>query len=238
VSDRRYERQLAARSTRRRHDEPEIRGPRPDRVAAWAFLLGVFLILVAATTSNGESGGAGVTLPPGPNGPAAEAPSAEQQLGTRYLKLGAVGDDVRTLQRILRARGFGDVSVSGAFDAATDTAVRAFQSSGGLDVDGIVGPRTRPALVRLMSVRRATWYGPGLYGNRTACGGRLRRGTLGVAHKTLPCGTQVTFYHHGRFVTVAVIDRGPFRRGVSWDLTAATAQRIGLGQSSVLRSVH
>jgi peptidoglycan hydrolase-like protein with peptidoglycan-binding domain len=205
-------------------------------VAAWAFLLGIFLILVAATTSNGESGGAGVPQPPATDG--AGALGAEQQLGTRFLKLGAVGDDVRTLQRILRARGFGRVSASGMFDAATDDAVRAFQRAGGLQVDGIVGPQTRPALVRLMRVGRATWYGPGLYGNRTACGDRLRRGTLGVAHKTLPCGTQVTFYHGGRFVTVAVIDRGPFRRGVSWDLTAATAERIHLGQSSRLRSVH
>jgi Putative peptidoglycan binding domain/Lytic transglycolase len=230
VSDRRYERQLAARSARRPQQQPAARAPRPDRVAAWAFLLGIFLVLLAATTSNGQSGGAGVM-------PAPDRAAGAEQLGTRYLKLGATGDDVRTLQRILRARGFGRVPVSGVFDGATDTAVRAFQQAGGLEVDGIVGPRTRPALVRLMSVRRATWYGPGLYGNRTACGSRLRRGTLGVAHRTLPCGTEVTFYHHGRFVTVAVIDRGPFRRGVSWDLTAATAQKIGLGQSSRVRSL-
>ena len=97
-------------------------------------------------------------------------------------------------------------------------------------MDGVVGPQTRPALVALMRVRRATWYGPGLYGNRTACGGRLRPATLGVAHKTLPCGTPVTFYHRGRFVTVAVIDRGPFRNGVAWDLTAAAARQARHGQ--------
>lgn len=234
MSDRRYERQIAVRSVRARQEQRATRRPRPDRVAAWAFLLGVFLILVAATTSNGESGGAGVVPQPSAGDPA----GAEQQLGTRYLKLGAVGSDVRTLQRILRARGFGtSVSVSGVFDGATDSAVRAFQRAGGLEVDGIVGPRTRPALVRLMNVKRATWYGPGLYGNRTACGGRLRPGTLGVAHRTLPCGTEVTFYHHRRFVTVTVIDRGPFRRGVSWDLTAATAQRIGFEQSARVRSL-
>jgi hypothetical protein len=213
-------------------------GQRPDRVAAWAFALGIFLILVAAATSQGETGGAQAPVPPGIQGPADRlSPAAEQQLGTRYLKLGAVGEDVRTLQRILRARGFGRVAPTAVFDGATDAAVRAFQRAGGLDVDGVVGPRTRPALVRLMSVRRATWYGPGLYGNRTACGARLRPGTLGVAHKRLPCGTPVTFYHRGRFVTVAVIDRGPFRRGVEWDLTRAAAKRIGFGQTSKLRSV-
>src|SRR5262245_38422346 len=37
----------------------------------------------------------------------------------------------------------------------------------------------------------ATWYGPGLYGNGTACGQTLWPGTIGVAHRTLPCGTTV-----------------------------------------------
>ena len=89
-----------------------------------------------------------------------------------------------------------------------------------------------------MRYRRATWYGPGLYGNRTACGKRLRRGTLGVAHKSLPCGTPVTFYRGGRFVTVPVIDRGPFRHGVAWDLTAAAAHRLGMASTTRLRSIH
>jgi rare lipoprotein A len=85
---------------------------------------------------------------------------------------------------------------------------------------------------------RATWYGPGFYGKRTACGKRLGRQTLGVAHRTLPCGTRVTFYHGGRFMTVAVIDRGPFARGVEWDLTAAAAKRLGFRSTGALRSVH
>jgi len=74
----------------------------------------------------------------------------------------------------------------------------------------------------------ATWYGPGFYGRRTACGARLRRSTLGVANRTLPCGTQVTVFYAGRTVTVPVIDRGPFRKGARWDLTAATARAVGL----------
>jgi peptidoglycan lytic transglycosylase len=85
---------------------------------------------------------------------------------------------------------------------------------------------------------RATWFGPGFYGKRTACGKRLGRKTLGVAHRTLPCGTRVTFYHAGRFVTVAVIDRGPFQRGVAWDLTEAAAKRLGFRSTGALRSLH
>ena len=71
----------------------------------------------------------------------------------------------------------------------------------------------------------ATWYGPGFYGNRTACGKRLRRGTLGVAHRSLPCGTEVSLLHHGRTITVPVIDRGPYSEA-DWDLTEETADRL------------
>ena len=71
---------------------------------------------------------------------------------------------------------------------------------------------------------KATWYGPGLYGNRTACGQRMTRRLLGVAHKRLRCGTQVAVLYKGRRITVPVVDRGPFRRGTRWDLTAATAE--------------
>jgi hypothetical protein len=81
--------------------------------------------------------------------------------------------------------------------------------------------------VTVYPAARATWYGPGFYGRKTACGTRLRKDTLGVAHRRLPCGTPVTVFYKGRTVTVPVIDRGPFAHGARWDLTAATAQAIG-----------
>jgi peptidoglycan lytic transglycosylase len=65
----------------------------------------------------------------------------------------------------------------------------------------------------------ATWYGPGLYGHRTACGQVLRPQTIGVANRDLPCGTPVRFVYHGRQVVTTVIDRGPYSRGNDWDLT-------------------
>ena len=230
MSQRPFERRAPAR---RRSYNPVSRS-RPDRVALWAFGLGVFLILLAATTSNGASGGANLPTPP-----AAQAPQGvEVELGQRTLGAGSSGADVRTLQAILDARRYGPVEVNGTFDAATEAAVKRFQKEAGLAVDGVVGPRTRPRLVALMRNRMATWYGPGLYGNRTACGKRLRPRTLGVAHKSLPCGTRVTFYRAGRFVTVPVIDRGPFRRGVAWDLTAAAARKLGMAATGRLRSIH
>jgi hypothetical protein len=74
----------------------------------------------------------------------------------------------------------------------------------------------------------ATWYGPGLFGRPLACGGRLRRTTLGVANRRLRCGTEVALMYNGRTLTVPVIDRGPFSKGASWDLTQATVRALGV----------
>jgi hypothetical protein len=67
----------------------------------------------------------------------------------------------------------------------------------------------------------SSWYGPGLYGNGTACGQTLTKGLVGVAHKTLPCGTVVEFRNpaNGRVVSAQVVDRGPYVAGRTWDLT-------------------
>jgi rare lipoprotein A len=82
----------------------------------------------------------------------------------------------------------------------------------------------------------ASWYGPGFYGNRTACGRTLGRGTLGVAHKSLPCGTKVTFRYKGRTVTAPVIDRGPYAGNREYDLTAETKRRLGFGSTGTVWS--
>jgi rare lipoprotein A len=75
---------------------------------------------------------------------------------------------------------------------------------------------------------RATWFGPGFFGRRTACGQRLSRGLVGVAHRRLPCGTLVEIYHRGRTVTAPVVDRGPFGTGAHYDLTSAAARQVGM----------
>ena len=81
---------------------------------------------------------------------------------------------------------------------------------------------------RLNVYRRAlaSWYGPGLFGNPLGCGGRLGYGTVGVANKSLPCGTRVTIRHRGRVMRVRVIDRGPYVGAREFDLTAATARKL------------
>ena len=67
-----------------------------------------------------------------------------------------------------------------------------------------------------------SWYGPGFYGNNGACGlvpGGIQKDTVGVAHKTLPCGTRVAFRYQGKTVIARVIDRGPYVAGRQWDMT-------------------
>ena len=87
-----------------------------------------------------------------------------------------------------------------------------------------------PPAVSLTVYRRsiATLYGPGFYGHRTACGTILRRRTIGVANRTLPCGTEVQVYYKGSVITVPVIDRGPYAHHANWDLTMATARVLGM----------
>jgi rare lipoprotein A (peptidoglycan hydrolase) len=73
----------------------------------------------------------------------------------------------------------------------------------------------------------ASWYGgPSMWGRQTACGQTLRPSTLGVAHKTLPCGTTVKFVYHGHALITQVIDRGPYVQGRAWDLTQATSEAL------------
>jgi rare lipoprotein A len=79
-----------------------------------------------------------------------------------------------------------------------------------------------------MRSAEASWYGPGLWGNKTACGQTLRPNTLGVAHKTLPCGTTVKFVYHGHALITQVIDRGPYIKGRAWDLTQAASEALDL----------
>jgi peptidoglycan hydrolase-like protein with peptidoglycan-binding domain len=205
-----------------------LSGPRPDRVAAWAVVLGVFLILLAGATSRADTGGAKL----------APAVTEPHLLGQRVLSPGVEGADVYSLQSILRAKGYLRFRPSGRFEPSTGEAVRMFQRRAGLLADGVVGPATRQALIGSMAVRTATWYGPGFYGRRTACGGRLRRTTPGVAHRRLACGTLVTLHANGRTATVRVIDRGPYVRGVAWDLTAATARALGLARTAAVRIAY
>lgn len=114
-----------------------------------------------------------------------------------------------------RSDGFlGDASVLGDPMVASNPAPRPATDQ----------PEAKASVVVLNTWRRdadVSWYGPGFYGNRTACGVVLTTSVIGVANRTLPCGTLVTFKNpaNGRVVTAPVIDRGPYVSGRQWDLT-------------------
>jgi rare lipoprotein A (peptidoglycan hydrolase) len=80
----------------------------------------------------------------------------------------------------------------------------------------------------------ATWYGPGFYGHKTACGETLTTTIVGVADRTLPCGTPVTVTYNGTTLTLPVIDRGPFSGGATLDLTHGAAEEIGMTETSTV----
>jgi peptidoglycan lytic transglycosylase len=97
---------------------------------------------------------------------------------------------------------------------------------------------TTPSLtVTVYRPSLATQYGPGFYGQRTACGQRLRVSTIGVANRTLRCGESVAIYYRGRTLVVPVIDRGPFANGADWDLTEATGRALGIEGTAEIGAV-
>ena len=81
----------------------------------------------------------------------------------------------------------------------------------------------------------ASWYGPGFYGNKTACGQTYTPEILGVAHLPLPCGTRLTLTYGARSITVTVIDRGPYVGGRAIDLSNATRLALGCADLCTLR---
>lgn len=91
----------------------------------------------------------------------------------------------------------------------------------------------RVGSLNVYRVVEASWYGGG---GSLACGGALTSATMGVANKTLPCGTLVTLRYGPRSVRVPVIDRGPYVAGREFDLTEATKQALGFGDTGELWS--
>ena len=85
---------------------------------------------------------------------------------------------------------------------------------------------TAPTEASVWHVTKMTWYGPGFYGSHTACGQLMTRKLIGVANRTLPCGTRIEIRYHGHDRIVKVVDRGPY--GVWWTLDATARLAIHL----------
>jgi rare lipoprotein A len=115
------------------------------------------------------------------------------------------------------------LAVLAALVSAGAFAVGALANTGGV----AAGVSTPKAPVHRTGI--ATWFGPGFYGKRTACGQIMTPELVGVANRTLPCGTLVKVSYHGHLLTLPVIDRGPYSHiGADWDLTTGAALTLGV----------
>ena len=191
-----------------------------------------------------DTGGA-----PAPDGPSPTLTAAPGAIVNRVLTLSgnaAQAGATVTIQRLDPQQGWADVANTqsgpdGAFSAAWRPDHLGHVSLRAVVGDPAAAARsagTSPSAdVTVYRPATATWYGPGFYGKKTACGIRMTHALVGVAHRSLPCGTQVQVYYQGRSLTVPVVDRGPFARGVSWDLTTATAQQLGVTTTSRIGAV-
>ena len=77
----------------------------------------------------------------------------------------------------------------------------------------------------------ATWFGPGFYGKETACGQTLTPAVVGLANRTLPCGTLVKVSYGGHSLVMPVLDRGPYSHIADWDLTSGAAEALGITET-------
>ncbi len=149
------------------------------------------------------------------------------RFGNRTLREGMTGADVKVLKGIVRSKALlRGSALSESFDRPTTSAVKNFQRDAKMRRSGVVNKTTAKKLVGSLRTAGASWYGPGFWGNKTACGNTLRPTTMGVAHKKLPCGSKVLIGYKGRYVFAKVIDRGPFIKGRAWDLTLAVSDAL------------
>ncbi len=80
-------------------------------------------------------------------------------------------------------------------------------------------------------VGKASWYGPGFHGKKTASGQVFNQHALTAAHPHLPLGSRVrvTNLKNGKEVEVTINDRGPHKAGRIIDLSRAAAKKIAMG---------
>lgn len=83
---------------------------------------------------------------------------------------------------------------------------------------------------KVLQSGKASWYGPGFHGRKTANGERFNMYELTAAHKTLPLGTRIKVLNpaNGKEVVVRINDRGPYAHGRILDLSKAAASQLGL----------
>lgn len=102
----------------------------------------------------------------------------------------------------------------------------ALASGGAINAQSYLGNFDEP--VEWTSCEASTYgIGDGLMGSGCSDGSIVTESSMGVAHKTLPLGTQIQIVYNGTVVNATVCDRGPFVAGRDLDLQPAIAWALG-----------
>jgi rare lipoprotein A len=209
--------------------------------------LGMLAIALPASAAPAGTGGANAPGATGATGPVA---SGALGVAPQTLLLGqavtvsgsvpeaeggrAVGLEVRSAERSwvtvahVLAAADGDFAITWRPTRSGEFQLRALGTAGTQATAVAASAGGAVATVLVYGQVLASWYGPGFYGKRTACGEVMTAHILGVADRTLPCGTPVSLSYNGIQVTVPVIDRGPYTNGVTLDLSHGLAQELGV----------
>lgn len=91
-----------------------------------------------------------------------------------------------------------------------------------------------PSGPRWQQASASVWT-PSSNGQSTACGVQLTPETRGLTHPVLPCGVQLLVSFQGRTAQAEVLDRGPHRVGVEFELTEALARDLGFSGTQGIR---
>jgi rare lipoprotein A (peptidoglycan hydrolase) len=127
----------------------------------------------------------------------------------------------------------GGASARASATTSETTADSTAPSAGDTSTGGAAptGPGSAPTSTT-KSRTLATWFGPGFYGHTTACGQTMSPTLVGLASRTLPCGTLVQITYRGHQLTAPVLDRGPYGHiGAAWDLTAGAARALNITET-------
>lgn len=168
---------------------------------------------------------------------------AARALGTAAAEAGATA--ANTVASAARAATKANADVAQGVTGSARGALRMTPKTATASAPRVAVKKTaaRTATIASTTTRRVSWrtaryswYGPGFYGNRTACGRKLTTTLVGVAHRTLPCGTRVTFRNPktGKTLVVPVVDRGPYVAGRLWDLTGGACRALGMCYTGVV----
>ncbi|MGH3662929.1 MAG: penicillin-insensitive murein endopeptidase [Micromonosporaceae bacterium] len=160
------------------------------------------------------------------------------------------GADVRAIQYLLRANGQ-SVATDGVFGSGTDTAVRNFQSSKGLTVDGIVGPATWGALavtvrsgstgdavralqVQLNAKRRLSLAVDGVFGSGTDSAVRSFQSHAGITADGIvgPTTWRNLIWHYDYPSLSGMCDKDPDGNGTANWATGAAIGQLEAGVSA------